>query len=132
MTQFRRTLSFFVALALCPHVFAAEHTRDSLETIRENLKAKKAVLVDVREADEWKAGHLADAESLPLSQMQQGIDVEKLKKRFSKDKIIYTHCAAGRRSLLAGDELKKHGYDVRPLKPGFNDLLKAGFEKAGN
>ena len=39
-------------------------------------------------------------------------------------------CAAGGRSLDAADLLKKLVYDVRPLKPGYKDLLKAGFEAA--
>lgn len=34
------------------------------------------------------------------------------------------------RSLKATDELKKLGYDSRPLKPGYKGLLKAGFEPA--
>jgi hypothetical protein len=36
--------------------------------------------------------------------------------------------SAGRRSLEAADILKNFGYDVRPLKPGYRDLIKAGFE----
>jgi rhodanese-related sulfurtransferase len=51
-------------------------------------------------------------------------------KSVPKDRIIYTHCKAGARSLICGDIFKAAGYDVRPLKPGFDDLLKAGFEKA--
>ena len=33
-------------------------------------------------------------------------------------------------ALTAADLLKKQGYDVRPLKDGYKDLLKAGFPKA--
>ena len=47
-----------------------------------------------------------------------------------KDKPIYCHCAAGVRVLPAADILQKHGYDARPLKPGYKDLLRAGFPKA--
>jgi rhodanese-related sulfurtransferase len=47
-----------------------------------------------------------------------------------KDKIIYCHCRSGRRCLTAADILKKQGYDVRPLKAGYEDLLKAGFPQA--
>jgi hypothetical protein len=31
---------------------AAEHTKDTLSTVKENMAAKKAVLVDVRDQDE--------------------------------------------------------------------------------
>ena len=34
------------------------------------------------------------------------------------------------RSLKAADVLLKLGYDVRPLKPGYEDLVKSGFKVA--
>ena len=44
---------------------AAEHTKDSLETVKERLKDKSAVLLDVREQKEWDEGHLQDGNSFP-------------------------------------------------------------------
>ncbi|MEX0702337.1 MAG: hypothetical protein WD069_09600 [Planctomycetales bacterium] len=35
---------------------AAEHTSDSLATVKANVAAKKSVLVDVREKGEWDRG----------------------------------------------------------------------------
>lgn len=109
---------------------AAEPTKDSLEEVKKNLASKKAILVDVRESDEWRVGHLAVAEFLPLSQLREGVSGEELEKRFPKKKVIYTHCASGFRSCTAADVLEELGYEVRPLKPGYEDLLKAGFKKA--
>lgn len=40
---------------------AEEHTKDSLQTIKENIAAKKAVLVDVRDREEWNMGHVEGA-----------------------------------------------------------------------
>ena len=111
-------------------VGAAEPTKDSLEDVKKNLEGKKAVLVDVRESDEWQSGHLAVAQFLPLSQLREGISDEELEKRLPKKKVIYTHCASGFRSCTAADVLGELGYEVRPLKPGYEDLLKAGFRKA--
>jgi hypothetical protein len=34
------------------------------------------------------------------------------------------------RAKNAAIVLQKHGYTVRPLKPGYEQLLKAGFKKA--
>lgn len=110
-------------------VLAAEHTKDSLDTVKSALKDKTAVLVDVREQREWDNGHLDDAILVPLTRLET-IDAETLARQLPKDKIIYCHCAAGRRALTAGDILKKHGYDVRPLKPGYGALLSEGFPKA--
>ena len=44
--------------------------------------------------------------------------------------VVYLHCAAGGRCLVAAEVLKKQGYDVRPLKAGYDSLVKEGFEKA--
>ena len=119
------------ALILAPATtFAAEHTSDTLATVKRGLAEKKAVLVDVREKKEWEEGHLSDAVLLPLSTLAKGVSKEELASVLSKDKVIYLHCAAGGRCLKAATLLKKQGYDARPLKPGYADLLKAGFSTA--
>lgn len=109
---------------------AAEHSKDSLPTVKKRIADEKAVLVDVREMAEWDRGHIEGAVFLPLSELDQGIDAESLAMRLPKKRIVYTYCAAGVRSCMAADLLLKFGYDVRPLKPGYRDLLEAGFEKA--
>lgn len=116
-----------LALAMPAAAPAAEHTRDSLEQVKQGLKGKLAVLVDVREQKEWDAGHLDDACLIPLSRLKRGIDAEKLGKELPKGKIIYCHCAGGVRCLPAAEILKQQGYDARPLKAGYKELLAAGF-----
>ena len=44
-----------------------------------------------------------------------------------KDKIIYCYCLAGGRCTEAAAILKPLGYDVRALRPGYPQLVKAGF-----
>ncbi len=107
-----------------------EHTKDSLDTIKTRLADKKAVLIDVREQTEWDAGHLKDAKLLPLSKINEKDKAAELTKVLPKDQIIYLHCGSGKRCVTAATELQKLGYDARPLKEGFNALVKAGFEKA--
>ena len=107
--------------------FAAEHTKDSLAVVKQKLADKEAVLVDVREQAEWDAGHLDAAILLPLSGLQKGTDSSQ---KLMKGKIVYTHCKAGIRSVAAAEILSKQGYDVRPLKAGYQDLLDAGFAPA--
>lgn len=123
----------FVVLAVFSwvvSVIAAEHTKDSLKVIRENVDAKTAVLIDVREKSEWDKGHVEGAVFLPLSELQAGVEPKSLAEKLPKGKIIYTHCVVGKRSLTAGNILEKQGYDVRPLKAGYEELLQAGFKKA--
>jgi len=110
---------------------AAEHTKDTTEVVMKSVAADRAVLLDVREQSEWDDGNLKDAKLLPLSVLKAGAKAEDVAKIIPKDKIVYCHCGSGVRCLKAADELKKLGYDVRPLKPGYADLLKAGFAPAG-
>lgn len=121
-------LSF--AAAAC----AAEHTKDSLDTVKKNLATKKAVLIDVREASEWKRGHLQDAQLVPLSELKRASTdasiKQKMEKILPKEGIIYCHCGSGVRVLPAADILGKLGYDIRPLAAGFDDLRDAGFPAA--
>lgn len=126
------TVTFAASLVACAALLAEEplaHTKDSLDTVKANVKAGKAVIVDVREQDEWDEAHLKGAILIPRSKLTIEAELAKLLEKVPKDKVIYTHCKAGRRALACGEILKKHGYDVRPLKPGIQELLDAGFEK---
>lgn len=117
-------------VALCVgFLSAAEHTKDTPAEVKKAVAEKKAVLVDVREDDEWNDGHLKLAIALPLSKLKD-VKAADLPKEIKKDQPVYLHCASGKRCLKAADKLKELGYDVRPLKAGYEDLLKAGFEKA--
>jgi rhodanese-related sulfurtransferase len=118
--------------AIYGYVHAAELSDDPLPTVQENVAANKAILVDVREQGEWKAGHVEVAISLPLSSLKKGVDTSALEQELPKDKIVYTHCVMGVRALKAANILEKLGYNVRPLKAGYEDLVKAGFAKAAN
>ncbi|MCA9054034.1 MAG: rhodanese-like domain-containing protein [Planctomycetaceae bacterium] len=121
---------FGLTVAVQPRVRAAEHTTDSLDKVQRSLADETAVLIDVREQDEWDAGHLQDATLVPLSSLPEQIDSGKIKQQLPSDKVIYCHCRSGGRVLRAADLLKAQGYDVRPLKTGYQGLLQAGFEPA--
>ena len=123
-----RAVMLAVALASAGAVaVAAEHTQDSLAAVQQAVADQKAVLVDVRETEEWNEGHLSGARSLPLSVLEKGVKPESLTNLLPKNKIIYVHCLSGGRCLEAADILAPLGYDVRPLKPGYQALVAAGF-----
>lgn len=115
------------ALVLVGAASAADHTTDTLETVKKSVEAGKAILVDVREADEWKDGHVKSAKHLALSDLKKGVPADELKKKLPAGSVVYLHCASGKRCLVAADILKKQGYDARPLKDGFKSLVKNGF-----
>ena len=103
----------------------------SLEDVKRRLDAKEPLtLVDVREKDEWNEGHLEQAILLPLSALQKGTDPKSVNAELDGKKIVYCHCRAGRRALTAAELLKKQGFDVRPLKQGYEELLEGGLKKA--
>ena len=106
-----------------------DHTKDSLDTVKAALAKKDAVLVDVREQSEWDQGHLEGAVLLPLSWLK-GESGDKMSEKLPVGKVIYLHCRSGRRVLTAAPLLKKAGFDVRPLKAGFDELKDAGFPVA--
>lgn len=125
--KYMTTFCLFILFASVSN--AAEHTKDSLATVKQNIKNKKAVLVDVREKVEWDEGHVKGAISLPLSGLRDGITAGQLKP-LPKDKIIYLHCVVGHRAKVAGNLLEKYNYKVQPLKPGYDEIISAGFPKA--
>ncbi|MGE0760248.1 MAG: rhodanese-like domain-containing protein [Pirellulaceae bacterium] len=107
-----------------------EHTRDSVEVVKKNLADGKAVLLDVREESEWRAGRLEQARLFPLSKLRGAANPKSVTKELDATKIIYCHCRSGGRVLAAAEILRAEGFDVRPLKQGYEDLLKSGFTKA--
>ena len=82
----------FVFFGIISNINAADHTTDSLATVKKQLAEKTAVLLDVRERDEWDLGHLQDAIHLPISKISKGMTADELAKIAGKDKVIYLHC----------------------------------------
>lgn len=106
------------------------HTNEDLKSVKSAVESGKAVLLDVREKSEWENGHLKDAKFMPTSELTKTMGESFLKLGIDKKKVVYTHCGAGARALKMATMLKEKGYDVRALKPGFDELLEAGFPEA--
>jgi rhodanese-related sulfurtransferase len=74
---------------------------------RDRLATKSGVrLIDVREDDEWRAGHAAGAEHLGKGIIER--DIEATAPDKSTELILY--CGGGYRSALAADVLQEMGY----------------------
>ncbi len=67
---------------------------------------KQAVIVDVREDDEWNEGHIAGAIHIPLNQLNDHLS----ELQQYKDSTIITQCRSGKRSLKALELLKSAGF----------------------
>jgi len=113
-----------------PMFTEAGHTLDALDVVKQRVADQAAFLIDVREQSEWDAGHLAAAHLIPLSILKDPAAASALLATLPKDKPIYVHCKAGGRVLMCAEILHGKGYDLRPLKAGYEKLVEAGFEKA--
>jgi phage shock protein E len=65
-----------------------------------------AVVIDVRSAGEFTAGHLARAINIPLSE----IESVTARKFTDKNQVLLLHCQNGKRSSEATRKLKELGY----------------------
>lgn len=75
---------------------------------------RKAQLIDVREPNEFQAGHILGARNIPLSQMKMRM------KEIRSDKPVYLYCQSGMRSSRAAQFLHRKGYrDLSHLQGGF-------------
>ena len=67
----------------------------------------KAVIVDVRRDDEYKAGHIPGALLLTLEKITKESAAKVLP---DKSQMIFIYCRSGRRSKIAANKLLELGY----------------------
>jgi rhodanese-related sulfurtransferase len=77
-------------------------------------------LLDVREPDEWAAGHVPEATHIPLGQL--GARTAEL----PQDREIYVICRSGVRSARAAQALNSAGWQATNVAGGMQDWAAAG------
>lgn len=82
------------------------------EIVRKRLEKEKLFLLDVREQDEWEAGHIEGAKHIPLGEL--GLRMGEL----PGDKELILVCRSGNRSGLACEYMESLGYDVTNMTGG--------------
>jgi rhodanese-related sulfurtransferase len=90
------------------------------------LLSAGALLLDVREENEWEAGHAAQALHIALSEVPDRVDTLK------KDQRIVAVCRSGQRSARAGQFLTEQGFDVVNLHGGMLAWAGADEPLVGN
>jgi len=97
-----------------PSVNAAE--------LNEKLKQPKRPLVlDVRQPEEFRTGHIVSAKLIPLGELKRRIN------ELPKDKEIAVICASGNRSRSATKILLRAGYNAINVKGGMTSWSGNGF-----
>jgi rhodanese-related sulfurtransferase len=87
------------------------------------INSSNAVLVDLRETQEYEGGRLPKAVHIPLSQLEsRSGELAKL-----KDRPVVAYCMTGSRSTLAAKVLERAGFkDVYQLRGGYRAWKDAG------
>jgi molybdopterin/thiamine biosynthesis adenylyltransferase/rhodanese-related sulfurtransferase len=97
----------------------------SLEELKRRLEAgERFHLVDVREGEEYRAGYISGAVSVPRGHLESRIE-SVVPDKHSK---VVLYCAGGTRSALAARTLAELGYtDVESVNPGFVRWKERGY-----
>jgi rhodanese-related sulfurtransferase len=77
-------------------------------------------LLDVREDDEWAAGHAPDAVHVRLSELNEHSD------EIPRDREVYVICRSGARSAYATQALSGAGWKVINVSDGMTGWAVAG------
>jgi phage shock protein E len=97
--------------------------RVNVDEFEKLWQAKTNVVLDVRTAKEFTAGHIPGATNLNIN----SADFDEKLARLDKTKVYLVHCAAGGRSARACEKMKRAGFQLlTDLPAGFR-----GWEKAG-
>ena len=107
-----------LALAACSNDSASYETIDIDEV--ETKMDEGFVVLDVREPDEFAAGHIPSAQNKPLSALQQD-DFSEL----SKEEKYIIICRSGNRSQTASEILVNEGYEVVNVSAGMSSWTGA-------
>ena len=81
--------------------------------VNEKLKfGKHPLVLDVRQPDEFRQGHIAGAKLIPLHELHRRM------KELAQGREIVCVCASGSRSASAARTLAKEGYTVFDMQGG--------------
>ena len=110
-------------LSLVLGIAACQSPSNKFETVNAEEFAKvittpEVPILDVRTAEEYAEGHIAN--SLNLDVKQENFTTL-AKKELDKSQTVALYCRSGRRSKIAADLLTKEGYKVVELGGGFNE-----------
>lgn len=98
-------------------------TEISPEEAAAKLQNHEAIIIDVRDNDEWEEGHIPHAMHLNRGTIE--LDIEE--KVPDLNAVIICHCGGGGRSALAAESLQKMGYkNVRSMAGGLKAWKAAG------
>jgi rhodanese-related sulfurtransferase len=122
------TVAYSVMAELSPYQKLVAEAKKNIaeispEDAAQKLQNAEAVVIDVREKDEYDEGHIPHAINLSRGTIE--LDIEE--KVPDPNAMIICHCGGGGRSALAAESLQKMGYkNVRSMAGGLRAWKAAG------
>ena len=92
---------------------------NALELSEKLKNAKRPLVLDVRQPEEYRTGHIIGAKLIPLGELGQRL------KELPKDKEIVCVCASGSRSRSATKLLIREGYNAFDMSGGMMTWARA-------
>jgi rhodanese-related sulfurtransferase len=100
---------------------AGYYTIASVEKLKSQLENSQTLLVDVREASEYRSGHIPNAINIPLQTLARNLS------KIPTDRPVVLYCSSGYRSGMGVMTLHLFNYDnVRGFPPSFVGWKAAG------
>lgn len=93
--------------------------------VAERLQRAEIELVDIREAAEWRRGHVRGARHIPLGELSSRL-VE-----LPADRPVAFICASGTRSRSAAATARRHGLQAHNVRGGLIMWKRAGLPLNG-
>lgn len=93
---------------------------DASEAKRRLAQPQSAVLLDVRQPEEFRQGRIAGAQLIPLGELRNRVG------ELPANRQIIVMCHSGNRSLAATDFLRSEGLDAINLAGGIQSWARAG------
>ncbi|MBX7235793.1 MAG: rhodanese-like domain-containing protein [Caldilineales bacterium] len=124
--------AFLLALAGCGGASAPKDAAPDLSSLPVEITVAQAaalldnpdvVFIDVREQDEYDAGHIPGVTLIPLGSVPARMN------EIPKDKTVVAVCRSGNRSGQATQFLRDQGFDnVHNMAGGMNQWSQAGYK----
>lgn len=107
-------------------LFSSKPAHPPLDEVARRVAAGTAVLIDVREADEWAETGVAEpALTLAMSALRGSGDAWKPVLEANKERELFLYCHSGGRSGRVAEVLTRQGYRAFNIG-GFADWARAG------
>ncbi|RCS69359.1 rhodanese-like domain-containing protein [Brachybacterium alimentarium] len=92
-----------------------------LENVTPSEVPEGAHLIDVREPNEWDAGHAPTAQHIPASSLMENLD-----KLPEDDEALYIVCRGGGRSFQVAQWLNVNGFEAINVAGGMDIWFESG------